>query len=526
MKSARLILSGLSFMAGAAAVVCWPAGWSSSFPGRTAIFFGSPAAPEQTGDGNFQAAPAEEKWPGAARNSGEGAAGNDDPSSAQGPAPTVDELFKASSLDRMLLMARFIQTASRDELKAVIQRSADEGLYEANFTDQAWLRLVELDRDTALKSPASDPAWWAFAKIDPQAALTAALKAGSASLSSVIHSIAQSDPALAQKLLSEHPELDPRMAESGIVAGWERLSSAAAVSYALEHSSYALEAKFKDWVSKDPDQALAWMRGLSDPLQRRRVEDMAFSQRIATDPAAGLKEASQLPAGQRQLRQTTEAIASLSRTDPTGARAAVDTLPTPYARQKALAALAGSLSFSEPAAAVRLIPDIDWKSLSTHNIESSWTYASPDGGSKSVGFTEGYALQPLVDGLMSSAPKATAEALVALPEESGAPVTAAIQKWAALEPEAASAWLKELPAGPARDQGIEGLTNWLVNENPEPDYASALAWADSASAEAREAFSINILQNWKARDPAAAAAAVANLPLDEARKAEILDRIK
>ena len=96
------------------------------------------------------------------------------------------EVFAATGLDRMLRMARFIQTASVEDLKEVIDRAVADGNNEPILTNQAWLRWVELDLEGALQHKRPSNAWWAYAKLDPPAALARALKSQPSILAEVL----------------------------------------------------------------------------------------------------------------------------------------------------------------------------------------------------------------------------------------------------------------------------------------------------------------------------------------------------
>ena len=446
------------------------------------------------------------------------------PGSLPSVSPAMEEVFAATGLDRMLLMARFIQTASTAELQAVIDRAAEQDVQEMTFSDQAWLRWVELDLEGALKHQKSGTAWWAFAKMDPEAAMARALQTNRSMLGAVLHSIGQSDPALARKLLAEHPEIDERYVLHGILDGLKKSDPGAATALAMEKGRHYLEEQFKNWIMRDREQALAWMRSLTKPADRRSMEDLALTQLISADPAAGLLEARQLPTGKRQADHTVEAITALSIRDPAAARAAAEAIPAPYARQHALASLAVSLASTDSAAAAQIVASLDWKLLA-NSYSSQWSYKSTESNDSSGASSAGPTSEGILTRLMSAAPGATADALAIRAVAAGSsngpflipgPLSSAVQKWANVEPEAASTWLKSQPPGPARDQGIEGLTTWLISGTADRDYPAALAWAGAASAEHQFSLYGKTISSWKNKDPEAAAAALEALPMPQA----------
>jgi len=519
MKPTRLLLPLASFTAAILTARFWP-----PYSGAAADEKPSASALDSTLTGKPESTPSKtisqalEPSPSAVR-----------PGPGSATPPSMAEVFAATGLDRMLLMARFIQTASVEELKEVIDRAEADDSDESTFIDEAWLRWVELDLEGALhhKGPPSEwwalkrpnRAWWAFAKLDPQAALARALKSQPSMLGAVLNSIGQSDPALARRVLAEHPEADDLFygshVRSGVKDGMAKYDPADATALALEQGGIDLDSTFNHWMERDPERAQAWMRGLTNPATRRRLEDLAMTQLITNDPAAGLKAALQLPPGRSQASHAVKAISALSSQDPAAARAAAEALASPYTRQLALGALADSMASTDPASAAASL--VSYLELASLNRSSGVEVA-----------TESTLTQ-----LMSTAPEITADALAALatasepsfgPLDSFGPLAKAVQKWAAAQPEAASVWLKNQPPGAARDLGIEGLSEWLLSSSAEPDFAAALAWAGAVSEERQFQYYERTLSAWKKRDPqgAAAKAAVDTLPIPSETRERLL----
>lgn len=431
----------------------------------------------------------------------------------------MDEVFNATGLDRLLLMARFIQNATPEQLAEAVRRCATETVQETSFSDQLWLRWVELDREGALDYKPRRAVWWALAKLDPEGAVREAAKREPSALAAVISSIAQGNPERARQLLAEHPGVDKATVEFGMLDGLNRTDPAAAMTMALKNDRHAAESKFKAWLNRDPDQAMSWLQGMEDSPTRRNLEEAAVSWRTENDPVAGLEAARQLAPGQRQLNRTLEAVQALAAKDPAAARAAADALPESSAKQRVLAGLAGRLVSSDSGAALAILPELNWKQLSEDH-QQEWSY-SGSGGSRS-GYSGNSADADLLRQFMTSAPGATADMLNAMPPGSGAPLETAVNLWASQKPEEASSWVKDLPAGGNRDMAVQGLTQWLLYGNPDPDYAASLAWADSAGEGMRDMLTRRTLDAWKQRDPQAVGAAVAALPVPEARRAELL----
>lgn len=458
--------------------------------------------------------------------------------------PTLDEVLAAKGIDRMLLMARFLQTATSAEMGGVIQRLASIDNYDSGLLAQIWERWVEIDREAAFHYADSDDAerfsgafgpWTAWAKQNPQAALAAALKESPPDhLEAVVKGLAGSDPALARKIIAEHRDLGQCLAQDEILQGLAKHDPPAAMKAAWEIGSGIAWMELSKWLDRDPEAARAWMQGVTDPGERRLVESVASAELISSDPAGALLKATALPLGVEQTRTIVAAVGELARRDPESARGMAESMPNAYARSQALAALAGSLSTQDPDAARGLIPDIDWNLLKDEK-PAEWHYTGPDGKPASGTPTNwsgnpesGKTTQNLLTKLMNSDPQRTAEAFTALPESSGAPISAAIGAWAGLQPEAASAWVRDLPGGPAKDSGIEGLATWLAKDSPEPDYAAALEWAESASPERQLGILQQTLAAWGQKDPAAARAAAAaeTLPVTPEQRETLLQSLK
>ena len=429
----------------------------------------------------------------------------------------MDDLFTATGIDRPLRIAFFLQTATSDELSELIRRGKKEWTYDNSLTDQIWLRWVEIDRAAAFKADSSGAAvWWAWAKLDPAGALAeASASGGSRAIEEVIRSIGQGDQDAAIRLLSTYPAADTPLVWDGILSGISKSDRGAAVALALE-KNLKLDEYVGDWVEREPEAALTWARGLGDPVQRRRVMDLAVQGLITADPRAALAELERLPAGRSRTERTAEAIAALSRTDPAGAHSAAEALPNPADRQRALFDLTETLAARNPAAALDILKGLSWVTETQGWIYESGSHRSSGGVSRGPDHQS-------IRQLMQTAPEATANLLVTLPPERHAPLEQAVRQWTASQPEAASRWVAAMPVGPTKDTAIMGLTQWLTEESPEPDYDAALAWGAAAST---EELRFNTMQNtlsvWRNQDWKAARAAVDRLPLTPEQREQML----
>ena len=507
MKLRPLLLPVLSFATGAGALICYRLG------------FDGPDPQSSKGD---QAQ--------AALRDGKAAGKQDHPLLAGSPSsfsiraeslafaglhdrPTLDDIFKAAGIERPLRIGIFLQTATSDEIAALVTRGKKEWTYDTSLTDQIWLRWVEIDREAAFKADSGTAVWWAWAKLDPQAALAGAA-ANPRHLEEVIRSIGQGDQDAAIRLLSEHPAADTPLVWEGILNGISKTDRGAAAALALE-KNVKLDEYVGKWVAWEPEAALTWARGLEDPVQRRRVMDLAVQELITADPRAAMAELELLPAGRSRTERTAEAIAALSRTDPAAARSAAGALTNPADRQRALSDLTETLAARDPKAALAILQDLTW------SHETTWSYQLANGHA-SNGISSGPDHQSIRQ-LMQTAPEATANALISLPSDRNVPVGQAVRQWAAQQPEAASRWIQAMPTGSAKDRAITGLTQWLTQESPEPDYEAAMAWGAATSTPELQFQSVkSVISVWQNQDWKAARAAVDRLSITADQREQLL----
>lgn len=442
-------------------------------------------------------------------------------------APTLNDVFDATGVDRPLRMALFLQNATSDELKLAIDRCREEQIYDLSLTDAIWLKWVEIDREAAFAhDPSGSASWWAWTKVDPEAAFAAAQDKPGA-LETVIRALGQSDPARAQEWIARHPAMDTVHVWDGILDGLSKADVAAAARMAFEKMKDP-EARHMDfhkyvtdWVGREPAAALEWAQALPGASERRRAMDAVLKGLITTDPAAALREIAHAPPGYSRFQRTAEAVVALSGADPETALQAANALPNSAERRHALAALAGNLAARDPSAALSIMSGLGWK---TAGAAAGWIYSGGE-GEPQTGHLEPdrHAPEPAanpVSALARTAPQETLEALKTAPEAASHAFNL-MYTWAGNQPEAASAWLARQPAGDFRDHAIKGLVSSLTHSRVAPDYDAALQWAAAASPEARTQMMIQPLLQWRQKEPEAARAAFEALPLTETERQQL-----
>lgn len=503
-KTRRAVLCLLSFAAGAAAVMAWPAGHSESRVGRRN------GTPEERHGVPRPKAGVENG--GAKRRAAFGGGGSAGESvsflTGLKAPPTMDEVLGATGLERNLRMAVWLQTASSAEMAEMLDRCQDAENHDLSLTDAVWLRWTEVDPEAALRRKPNDALWWALAKTDPDAAIEAALRESPDALREVIRSIGQGDHRKALELLAKYPRADSRAAWEGIIADMRDDDLPAAAAMALEKGA-ELRDTVDQWMVRDPDAALAWAKSVEDPIKRRRVMEMALEKLTLIDPDAAYEEAQALPPGRSRSSRMAKALA---RRDTEVAFGIIKAMTSPADLNLAYAVMSSELSGSLPEDSLTAFR----RSVSAEPTErgtSIWTFHADDGGASQGSFHDSSANRTALEEMMARQPQQTIEILAALPDPSSAPVSEAISQWANQDPAAVSGWLEKQPAGDFKDGAVSGLTFWLLQESPEPDPEAAAVWSLAASPEKQAALLENSFLAWHAADPAAARAGAERLPL-------------
>lgn len=432
--------------------------------------------------------------------------------------PSMDDVLNGTGLDRNLRMALWLRTASSEEMRTMLQRCQDEGIYDISLTDGIWMRWVELDGEAAMKSPMMNCSWWALAKVDPSGVVAAAAAAGREQLMVALRALGQDDFESTLATLKEHPEAESNTVWEGILWDMARKDPARASGIALERGM-DLKDTLQTWADRDPAAALEWARSLEDPSKRRKAQAAALGELMTADPAAALRETALLPAGQSRTDLTNQALAALGRTDPDGALTAAEGMKNPADRESALITLAGSLADSHPSKAMEV-----FEKLTTNGLPAgSATFVFGVNGSYAESIS--YPMRELVPKLMAVDPEAVADFLADQPDSDQSVIQGAVEAWVGRDPEAASGWIQKLPPGPAKDTAISGLTNWLYATGPEADYEAALEWSQAASPGRQQELLSSLLSNWSRADAGAAQAALDSLPVTEEERTRLQNSI-
>jgi hypothetical protein len=411
-----------------------------------------------------------------------------------GPASRA-EAERGTPQERLLKVARFLRTATAAEARDYALNAPSSA--PQLLRNLALIRWAELDPRGCLESPYG---WWARAKVDPELAWA---ECPAELAADVVFSIAQDNPGRAEELLRERPELALKKRLEAIVEGWARVDPEKGVNFALAQDappSRALAA----WLERDADAALAWAKGLEDADQRARMLNELVGRLSRQDPERAAAEAASLREGEMRDVRLQEAISALARKNPAAAAEAVKSAPDGLGRD--LARLGLAAASRDPAA----LEGVDWGRISEKHGP-----AQPTSDPLWLGYRNS------LGELMAAAPEAVSTRIAQAGEAASVTGSMAMQQWAALEPEKASAWLRGQPAGPSRDNAIRGLTCWLTGLAVEPDFPAALAWANNATDTARGDIRRTVMGRWAKDAPDEARRALEGLNATEEERASL-----
>lgn len=156
------------------------------------------------------------------------------------PAESVESILAAKGFEQAARLGRFLATAQPADLERLHRGMRHRnGVIKETLGDAIFLRWMSVDAAGGLayarKEDSGSAAWWAWGKVDPDAALTAALEQkdpwrGSA----VLRAIAQSDPLRARDLIERYPQFGDGNAMAGLAAGLMQVDPAAGATVAAD----------------------------------------------------------------------------------------------------------------------------------------------------------------------------------------------------------------------------------------------------------------------------------------------------
>lgn len=253
-------------------------------------------------------------------------------------------------------------------------------------------------------------------------------------------------------------------------------------------------------LESNPAGTAEWLRNLPNPATRDSVLSAIVADWTYKSPSTAAAYAQTLPAGPVLDEFTVRLVLTWHSRDPAAAADWTLTLPDSRGAREGIQRAFSSLAQQLPQDALQRLDQI------------------PPGTARTA------ALSGLIGGLSSTRPDEAARIIATLDSsaEQAASAGTLAYRWGGSEPAAASAWVKNLPAGEVRDQGLANLSGALARNDPEAPLA-LLPLANSD--EARYRIARSSLLALQERDERSARSALARLTLAPATLARLKETL-
>lgn len=300
-----------------------------------------------------------------------------------------------------------------------------------------------------------------WGKIDPQAALAAAVKLGRISFRQA---------AITRVMTSW-------------VQGGDPLAAVAAVK-ALPKTLVAgdlLQGVFKSWAEVDPAAAWANLAKIDNAKTLRTVQGDIIATLAASNPVQALDLLRGLPVGQQTTQLYNAVFAAWGGQNPADALAVLKEFPAGNIRSQAIASIFAGWAESDPLSALKTAESFP------------------------PGVERAKALQASLDSLAAQNPPAAADyiAHIAPGASRTALVTSLAEKWADSDPAAALAWLEKNALGADYDVAVGKVLGQLSKTDPRSavNYIAQLPMGTK-----HDAYLQDTIASWAGQDPGAALA--------------------
>ncbi|GAA5481425.1 hypothetical protein [Haloferula sargassicola] len=294
------------------------------------------------------------------------------------------------------------------------------------------------------------------------------------------------------------------------------------------------------WMGVDPEGALTFAMGEPNESKRTGMLGVIAAQMADRDPARALSLAETLPPGQSQTRVVTEAIEQWVGKSPQDASAYVAGLSDPVVKEAALQTLLRSWSWQDGEAAFKFAESQDGGAAHQGMMQAAgqWAERDPEGAFRYIsrlpaGGSADSAVAAVLRHWAGESPADAASALEGMnggtpkmyeslaatwsakepdqalqwasrlsdPAAQAGAYEAISQNWAERDPTSAGQWLSGLSEGEPRDKAVMAYAQQVVGVDP----ASSLGWAASIGDESRRWDTVKSLANrWYQRDSNAA----------------------
>jgi len=494
-----------------------------------------------------------------------------DPDAAWNLALTLQPPMKNSALQAaMTALAKNFPDAALAKLDGIASPTLRHSLRSsvlqtiAQNDPQRAIALLE-DAPEARKNSLVSTVFFNWARRDMQAA-----QAGLAGLdgdlrkramNAITHAITETDPAAAWKFATEDTSDSKDTNYYSIISRWAQIDPEAALEAAstLEdkrNREQLLSTAFATWAYADYEAAFQHVMDLSDPVvlasgisaladipgtnsaalfdalldrvpvgeQFNRIVDSLIRQWTSDNPREVAAALGQLPPGQT-LSDAIVQFASQwyeeadDKNEPLQWALA---MPSGETRSNALERIFDEWAGKDPIAAMTAamkLPDEESKDDIVNSIASIWGNKDPQAVIKWASqLPEGEQRKEIIEGALGTVagndPRKAIEMLNSLGLSGDADATGRIvSRWVDNDVDAASAWIKALPDGEARNNSLKTVADHFAGDDPE----TAIEWAQIITdSESRTSALKSVARTWRRHDTEAALAWVAssNLPED------------
>ncbi|HEX2750924.1 MAG TPA: hypothetical protein VHM91_23155, partial [Verrucomicrobiales bacterium] len=286
------------------------------------------------------------------------------PAGRTGARESVEELLALPGLEGRDRLVMWLANATASEV-AAFAKAWRTGGKRNNFLTETilYLRWAELDPEAmvtferCIRFGHASQSFAAWAHVDPAAALTAALKEEEPEAATkVVASIGQSDPAKARALLGQYPQLLNRESLEGIAEGISRTDLRAGAEASMRGlGEEGAGIPVREWARAEPEQALAWARGISMPTRQLNACRHLIDEWEGSHPELIGPLIQSLPPSSWRESFYENHAAFLARTDPEAAVAWARTAEAPGLRESCLLEAAGVIASRDPAKAEEIL---------------------------------------------------------------------------------------------------------------------------------------------------------------------------
>lgn len=376
-------------------------------------------------------------------------------------------------------LALWAASASKEELAArwaFLSRSKSQNQEELAVLIQLW---VEKDLDGALKHVNGTSAEMgflaAFAKLDPEQALSLAKERGEYFWGTTLATLAESDPGSALALLGECSASTRSQVVTGIAAGLMKIDPKQAMDFLKTSGVFGPDSScMKEWALIDPEEAFQWaVENKSDTAYH------AGDILMAKSPQAFAKRVEEMPTGRMKNEFRAKQARTKAQEDPDAAVRWAHEMPV-GTRMEMLLAIGPELESSDVALRREIL-----SSLIRGGVDPIYE------GSSILDY--GWPTQEL-----ERNPRAFIELAG---EYNPGLLPSAAMHWAGRDGDGSYEWLSALPKNESFDKIAEPLvrSDWVVKEL---GYERAVSLVNKVSnVDSRQAMGNMILQKWNDQDP-------------------------